>query len=246
MNKVTKKQWLIIACVVVGLILIKVGLAEFYGSIQKANNDVETIPAKPAGQASQSAAQSNTAPALPTGDDANNVPNSSPVQGEAPKPVTTAGGESAQGDAAQNVETAKIETAKGETNTNGETAPAQSAANNPVTSNADDDAGCDIRKGCELPNGAILRIEGAVINTIKPFKMFVTNAPADTEKVYVSFSMTDMDMGFNRYKFIRDEDNPRNWTAASVLLPVCVVSRKDYLVDLTIGKKVYRIPLYAN
>lgn len=105
--------------------------------------------------------------------------------------------------------------------------------------------GCDIRVGCELPNGAMVRIPDNIVNSLNPFRMELRNVPPETAQVYTSFSMVGMDMGFNRYKF-RKQNDEGYWLAKNIVLPVCIVSRQDYMVDVFFDKKGYRIPLTAN
>lgn len=105
--------------------------------------------------------------------------------------------------------------------------------------------GCDIRVGCELPNGALVRIPDNIVNSLTPFRMELRNVPPETAQVYTSFSMVGMDMGFNRYKF-RKQNDEGYWLAKNIALPVCIVSRQDYMVDVFFDKKGYRIPLTAN
>ncbi len=103
-----------------------------------------------------------------------------------------------------------------------------------------EEEGCDIRRGCKLPNGATLRTFGK-LNPKTRFRMLVMNAPAETQSVYVEFSMKDMDMGFNRYKLLPPNAEQPNWHADSVRLPVCVAARTDYLMDVYIDGKGYQI-----
>ncbi len=59
-------------------------------------------------------------------------------------------------------------------------------------------AECDLIKGCTLPDGSHVR--STPISTRSAFDITVENTPAETQQVSISFSMKDMDMGFNRFK----------------------------------------------
>ncbi|MDO5686227.1 MAG: hypothetical protein Q4G42_02370 [Neisseria sp.] len=102
------------------------------------------------------------------------------------------------------------------------------------------DEACDVRRGCKLPNGATLRTFGK-LHPKTPFRMRLLNAPAATQSVYVEFSMKDMDMGFNRYKLLPPDADHEHWYADTVRLPVCVVARKDYLLDIYLDGVGYQI-----
>ena len=59
----------------------------------------------------------------------------------------------------------------------------------------------------------------------------------------VSFSMRDMDMGFNRYDLHRQADG--GWLAQNVRLPLCTEERHDFLADVSVDGQVYRVPFTA-
>ena len=68
---------------------------------------------------------------------------------------------------------------------------------------------CDIGRGCTLPNGAVLRFTPAA-GLKTPFDIALSGSGAE-KAVSVSFSMRDMDMGFNRYDLHRQADG--GWLA---------------------------------
>ena len=100
---------------------------------------------------------------------------------------------------------------------------------------------CDIGRGCTLPNGAVLRFTPAA-GLKTPFDIALSGS--GTEKaVWVSFSMRDMDMGFNRYDLHRQADG--GWLAQNVRLPLCTEARHDFLADVSVDGQVYRVPFTA-
>ena len=100
---------------------------------------------------------------------------------------------------------------------------------------------CDIGRGCTLPNGAVLRfMPAAGLKT--PFDIALSGSGAE-KAVSVSFSMRDMDMGFNRYDLHRQADG--GWLAQNVRLPLCTEARHDFLADISVDGQVYRVPFTA-
>ncbi|QEY26912.1 hypothetical protein [Neisseria zalophi] len=104
------------------------------------------------------------------------------------------------------------------------------------------EAECNVQKGCHLPNGAEVEFVGQV-STQTPFDIVINNVPPETQEVYVSFSMRDMDMGFNRYKLVRQEGG--EWAAKNIRLPICTQDRRDYLADIHIGGEVFQMVVMA-
>lgn len=100
---------------------------------------------------------------------------------------------------------------------------------------------CDIGRGCTLPNGAVLRFTPAA-DLKTPFDIALSGSGAE-KAVSVSFSMRDMDMGFNRYDLHRQADG--GWLAQSVRLPLCTEARHDFLADVSVDGQVYRVPFTA-
>ena len=69
---------------------------------------------------------------------------------------------------------------------------------------------------------------------LKPFMLSV--ASPNLRKAAVSFQMSGMDMGFNRYEL---KPGPDGWWSASITLPVCTVSRVDWIVHISLDEQVY-------
>ena len=103
-------------------------------------------------------------------------------------------------------------------------------------------AECNLIKGCILPDGSHVR--STPISHRSAFDITVENAPAETQQVSISFSMKDMDMGFNRYNLT--QQSPQSWQAAQVRLPFCVEGRHDYTADITIGKQTFQTAFSAE
>lgn len=97
----------------------------------------------------------------------------------------------------------------------------------------------DPRAGCQLPGGLELRFsrQPAVMQS---FDLDVA-APADAAP-YVSFQMRGMEMGLNRYRLLRKNGR---WHA-SVMLPACVQGRRDWVLRLEAGGKVYEMPFVGS
>lgn len=90
--------------------------------------------------------------------------------------------------------------------------------------------------GCAFMHGgmpATLRFSTQP-EALRPFALSVS-APG-LRKVSASFQMAGMDMGFNRYDLRQDAAG--NWTA-SVTLPVCTVSRVDWIAELDLDGRLY-------
>lgn len=66
-------------------------------------------------------------------------------------------------------------------------------------------------------------------------------APESTQP-YASFQMQGMDMGPNRYRLLRESGK---WHA-QVMLPACVQGRRDWILALEIGDKVYEVPFTSG
>lgn len=95
---------------------------------------------------------------------------------------------------------------------------------------ADPVAGCTfLHKG--LP--ANLRFS-ARPEALKPFELSI--AGPGLHKASASFQMVGMDMGFNRYDLKPGADG--QWTAR-VTLPVCTVSRVDWVAELDLDGQLY-------
>lgn len=105
------------------------------------------------------------------------------------------------------------------------------------------EAACNVHAGCTLPNGAVVKFSDRVAAK-EPFDITLRNVPPQVQEVFVSFSMRDMDMGFNRYKLLRQADG--SWAARQIRLPVCVQGRSDYLADIHIGGEVFQTAFTAE
>lgn len=104
-------------------------------------------------------------------------------------------------------------------------------------------AACNVRTGCTLPDGTKLKFSSPA-GVKAPFDIRLDNVPPSVKQVSVSFSMRDMDMGFNRYDLKRQADG--GWSAEGVRLPICTQQRHDYLADISIGGKNYQVGFTAE
>lgn len=96
---------------------------------------------------------------------------------------------------------------------------------------------CDVRKSCVLFGGVMLKFSRQPTAHV-PFDIEVSGLEAGVRDVYVSFSMKNMDMGFNRYDLKKEADGV--WRAENVRLPVCSEGRHDYLADVHIDKRIFQ------
>ncbi len=106
-----------------------------------------------------------------------------------------------------------------------------------------DEAQCNVHQGCVLPDGVQLKFSDEVYAKA-PFDIELRGVDAAVQEVFVSFTMKDMDMGFNRYKLLRQADG--RWAAAQIRLPVCVQNRHDYLAEIHIGEQAYQVAFTAK
>ncbi|MDO4694884.1 MAG: hypothetical protein Q4A62_09775 [Eikenella sp.] len=102
-------------------------------------------------------------------------------------------------------------------------------------------APCVPEQGCTLPDGSRLHFAARLKG---PFDIELRQVPNGVEKVSVSFSMRDMDMGFNRYDLRPQPDG--SWRAEAVRLPLCTDRRRDYLADITVGRQVFQVAFEAR
>lgn len=94
--------------------------------------------------------------------------------------------------------------------------------------------GCqDIVAGCS-GDGLAVRVS-RLPRVMQPFKLEVD--ALDAESVEATFNMAGMDMGFNRYRLVKQDES--KWEA-EVTLPVCVRDRKDWLLLLDITQSDQR------
>lgn len=96
-----------------------------------------------------------------------------------------------------------------------------------------------LQQGCTLPDGSVLRFADAPRQR-SPFTL--TLSKHGGEAPTAEFSMRDMDMGFNRYRFV---DGGDHWQAR-VTLPACVSGSPDWLLDLHQDGHTYRIAFRAG
>lgn len=66
-------------------------------------------------------------------------------------------------------------------------------------------------------------------------------APADAAP-YASFQMRGMDMGMNRYRLLWDGSK---WHA-EIILPACIQGRRDWVLRLESGGRVYEMPFTSR
>ena len=105
-----------------------------------------------------------------------------------------------------------------------------------------EDTVCDLSAGCRLPDGSVAR--ATPIATGAPFDITLENVPSETSSVSVSFSMKNMDMGFNRYTF--ESLGGGRWQAANLRLPLCVEGRRDFIAEITIGSHTFQTAFSAK
>ena len=86
----------------------------------------------------------------------------------------------------------------------------------------------DLSKGCSLDVGLSISTDHPP-QIMLPFKLLI-NASEMTPAA-ASFSMQGMDMGLNRYRLIKQEND--SWTA-DVTLPVCIQGRSFWLLELEV------------
>lgn len=92
-------------------------------------------------------------------------------------------------------------------------------------------------EGCRFDGGAQLKLMGVGGNE-QPFAVSVSGLPLDTQAVSLSFSMRDMDMGFNRFDL--QHKGQGVWRGEQLRLPVCSLSRHDWIAEWTVDGKRYQ------
>ena len=95
---------------------------------------------------------------------------------------------------------------------------------------------CSLTQGCVLPDGS--KVRATSINTHEPFDIVVENVPKNTGAVSISFSMKNMDMGFNRYNLT--QQSPQSWQAAQIRLPFCIEAAMITLPTLPLANRLFR------
>ncbi|WP_051940610.1 hypothetical protein [Stenoxybacter acetivorans] len=98
---------------------------------------------------------------------------------------------------------------------------------------------CDVRQGCVLANGMMIQFTPPLKSTL-PFDLRISQVPPQTQTVNISFRMTDMDMGFNRYAL--HSIGQDTWQAQQIRLPLCVENRTDFWADISIGQQLFSVP----
>jgi hypothetical protein len=87
----------------------------------------------------------------------------------------------------------------------------------------------DLVRGCDVDDVHI-RFDRQT-QVMQPFHLEIKTAEA--EHIYARFTMVGMQMGFNRYRLLHQTSGV--WFA-EIVLPVCVESRSDWLMDIEITK----------
>lgn len=93
--------------------------------------------------------------------------------------------------------------------------------------------------GCRLDEAVSVRFSQTP-GVMEKFALDV-HAPKNAEP-YASFQMQGMDMGPNRYRLLW---NGGVWHA-DVMLPACVQGRRDWVLRLEVGKKIYEMPFVSR
>lgn len=99
----------------------------------------------------------------------------------------------------------------------------------------------DIVKGCEVPGRGLLVRFDRQPAALERFSIFVTWPHA--AEVHASFHMQGMEMGMNRYRFMRVGAD--RWQA-EVILPACIQGRKDWRMVLENGDTRYELPFTSR
>lgn len=97
---------------------------------------------------------------------------------------------------------------------------------------------CQLQQGCALDRSVTVK-SAEVLRLNQPFHITLTSdEPID--EVSVSFSMVDMEIGYNRYKLISKDG--KHWQA-EIRLPMCTLNRADYIATWRVGKNKYQTAL---
>lgn len=92
-------------------------------------------------------------------------------------------------------------------------------------------------EGCRFGAGAQLKLIG-VGRHDQAFAVAAAGLPSDTQTVSLSFSMRGMDMGFNRFDL--QHQGQGVWRGEGLRLPVCSLSRRDWIAEWTVDGKRYQ------
>ena len=100
---------------------------------------------------------------------------------------------------------------------------------------------CQLQQGCRLGSATQVKSrEELKLN--QAFHIELTTAEAVPE-VSVSFSMVEMEIGYNRYKLTSDDG--KHWQA-EIRLPICTLNRADYIATWRVGEQKYQTALNVN
>ncbi|WP_066566671.1 hypothetical protein [Snodgrassella sp. CFCC 13594] len=103
-------------------------------------------------------------------------------------------------------------------------------------------ADCDVRQGCTLPGGAVIRFTPPQ-DVTKPFNLYLTHVSPQVQRITIHFAMRNMDLGFNLFEF--KPQGQGVWLAKNAVLPLCVDERNDFLGDLALDGQHYNIVFTA-
>ena len=105
---------------------------------------------------------------------------------------------------------------------------------------------CDVRVGCvaEVDDFSMALSMGPEMRALTPFPVNIeVQRGQSIASMTVAFGMQGMDMGLNRYGFIKNQAS--TWHA-NVTLPVCISGRSDWIADFEIladGKRYqFQVP----
>lgn len=100
---------------------------------------------------------------------------------------------------------------------------------------------CELQHGCTLSDGLKLHTSAPI--GLKNSVDIVLETKQPLKQAYISFTMQDMQMGFNRYD-LHLENN--HYIARHVRLPVCIQNRRDYLMEVYVDGQRYIVPFTTN
>lgn len=102
---------------------------------------------------------------------------------------------------------------------------------------------CQVLQGCTLADGIHIQFS-QTLGAKTPFDVTIKGQQSHTiQQAFISFSMPDMDMGFNRFDFKRQANQ---WISKDVRLPFCIEGRHDFLAKVSIDGREYHIPFSAK
>lgn len=88
-------------------------------------------------------------------------------------------------------------------------------------------------QGCQARlNGSLVQLKfSGEMNPLTPFAVEVDTGNLDVDAVTLDFKMQGMNMGVNRYRL--ESDGEGRWHG-QVVLPVCTLTRKDWIAGLEV------------